>query len=114
MTDELLCGHCGKPQRGYAMVNGVRLCHPTEGMDCYRLVTVYDHKMPCDQHFKDDRITYRTYLYTQVMLEQSAAGTHPDLMLTMEAVSSTAIEHPEWPMDEKRTWEEWEAWEKTL
>lgn len=30
-------------------------------------------------------------------------------MLAIEAVASTAIEHPEWDMDERRTWTEWEA-----
>lgn len=29
----------------------------------------------------------------------------------IEAVASTAIEHPEWPdLQERRTWEEWEQW----
>jgi hypothetical protein len=41
------CSHCGEPMRGLAglTVEGVhyRLCHPDEGMDCYRLVTVYRH-----------------------------------------------------------------------
>lgn len=27
----------------------------------------------------------------------------------MEAVASTALEHPEWDMEERKTWEEWEA-----
>jgi hypothetical protein len=36
-----VCGHCGKIARGYAKVDDVQLCHPDEGMDCYRLVTVY-------------------------------------------------------------------------
>ena len=36
-----------------------------------------------------------------------AAGVNS--FLASEAVASTAIEHPEWDMDERRTWEEWEA-----
>lgn len=24
------------------------LCHPDVGLDCYRLVTVYRHHLPCD------------------------------------------------------------------
>ena len=40
--DGELCGHCGKVARGYGW-DGARLCHPDEGMDCYRLVTVYKH-----------------------------------------------------------------------
>lgn len=30
-------------------------------------------------------------------------------LLAIEAVASTAIEHPEWDMDEQRTWGEWES-----
>lgn len=26
------------------------LCHPDVGMDCYRLVTVWHHSIPCDLH----------------------------------------------------------------
>lgn len=44
MTD---CAHCVRPQRGYAAVNSHPLCHPDEGLDCYRLVTIYGHEMPC-------------------------------------------------------------------
>lgn len=43
------CDHCGREQRGYAHLyrDGVNyaLCHPDEGVDCYRLVTVYGEKM---------------------------------------------------------------------
>jgi transcriptional regulator with XRE-family HTH domain len=42
-----ICGHCGEPQRGYASLWGIPLCHPNEGLDCYRLVTVYGHGAPC-------------------------------------------------------------------
>lgn len=31
-----------------------------------------------------------------------------DIFMALEAVSSTAIEHPEWDMNERRTWEDWE------
>jgi hypothetical protein len=41
------CGHCGGPLRGYAAVNDAAVCHPDEGLDCYRLVTVYGHPVPC-------------------------------------------------------------------
>jgi hypothetical protein len=27
----------------------------------------------------------------------------------MEAVATTAVEHPEWDLDEERTWREWET-----
>lgn len=42
------CAHCGLPERvGYSVVKGRYLCHTDEGLDCYRLVTVYGHLMPC-------------------------------------------------------------------
>lgn len=45
--DHLHCAHCGGTARGYAKVGDRRLCHPNEGVDCYHLVTVYKHEMPC-------------------------------------------------------------------
>ncbi len=49
-----ICGHCGRddigtPQAGYGAVGKTRLCHPNEPgrPDCFRLVTVYGHTMPC-------------------------------------------------------------------
>lgn len=42
------CGHCGKPVHLGGAVGATRLCHPDEDMDCYHLVTVYKHPMPCD------------------------------------------------------------------
>jgi hypothetical protein len=41
------CAHCGRPVRGTAFVNDDPLCHPDDGMDCYRLATVYGHPLPC-------------------------------------------------------------------
>lgn len=41
------CGHCGERMRGYASFRNKWLCHPDDGLDCYRLVTVYGHPMPC-------------------------------------------------------------------
>lgn len=35
----------------------------------------------------------------------------PATLLISEAVASTAMEHPEWDMDEERTWDEWEGGE---
>lgn len=50
----MTCTHCARPMRGNAglTLDGVHhpLCHPDEGMDCYRLVTVYHHPLhacPC-------------------------------------------------------------------
>jgi hypothetical protein len=55
----------------------------------------------------DQPISRRRYLLMVTIL----AGT--DMFTAAEAVSSTAIEHPEWDMDECKTWQEWEAeeWE---
>lgn len=47
-------------------------------------------------------LTRRNYLISKVSL----AGAH--WILATEAVASTAIEHPEWDMDEQKTWTEWE------
>ncbi len=43
----IICGHCRQRAIGHASVGKVRVCHPDSGMDCYRLVTVYRHWMPC-------------------------------------------------------------------
>lgn len=49
------CGHCGRTDvgsyaAGSSAVGNQRLCHPNEAgrPDCYRLVTVYKHPVPCD------------------------------------------------------------------
>ena len=38
-----ICGLCGKTAQGYAVADGVRLCHPDDPqmLDCYHLWTVY-------------------------------------------------------------------------
>jgi hypothetical protein len=47
--------------------------------------------------------TRRQYLTTRAILDGAPWA------LAHEAVTSTAIEHPEWDMDEARTWDDWEA-----
>lgn len=42
-------------------------------------------------------------------LEYQAIMGGTNLFLAKEAVASTAIEHPEWDMDEEMTWAEWLA-----
>lgn len=49
-----LCAHCGADdvgtfEAGFAGVGDDYLCHPNAPgrSDCYRLVTVYKHPMPC-------------------------------------------------------------------
>lgn len=51
----------------------------------------------------EEKVTRRLYLLTKAM-ETGASN-----LVVMEAVASTAIEHPEWDMEELRTWEEWET-----
>ena len=48
------------------------------------------------------QLTRREYLIAVACL----AGAN--VILAAEAVASTALEHPEWDMDERRTWAEWE------
>jgi hypothetical protein len=43
------CHHCWGPVKGWASFDGNALCHPDFGLDCYHLVTVYDHEMACPQ-----------------------------------------------------------------
>lgn len=50
----------------------------------------------------EEKITRRRYLTLKAM--QGGAG----ILMASEAVASTAIEHPEWDMEEMRTWDEWE------
>ena len=51
----------------------------------------------------DDLISRRAYLVMKLVATRKA-----NVFMAMEAVSSTALEHPEWDMAETRTWEEWE------
>jgi hypothetical protein len=48
-------------------------------------------------------LTRRQYLLAQASLRSTG------LFLAIEAVATTALEHPEWDMDEQKTWVEWEA-----
>lgn len=47
-------------------------------------------------------ITRREYLTIKALV----GGTH--WAIAIEAVSSTALEHPEWDMEEQKTYDEWE------
>lgn len=49
-------------------------------------------------------ISRRSYLTFKVMME-----TECNFMMATEAVASTAIEHPEWDLEETKTWAEWEG-----
>lgn len=47
-------------------------------------------------------VTMRTYLAVQVM-----AITGCNQFEAIEAVSSTALAHPEWDLDKRMSWQEW-------
>lgn len=49
----------------------------------------------------NDVLTRRQYLLYNAVMRGAP------ILAAVEAVSSTAIEHPEWDMDEKKTWLEW-------
>lgn len=48
-------------------------------------------------------ITMRTFLVIQAMNADQSVSWH----LAAEAVASTAIEHPEWDLNERRSWDQW-------
>jgi hypothetical protein len=59
------------------------------------------------------RITRRAYLTWKAYQATSNGEAHPAMvLLAAEAVSSTAMEHPEWDMEETKTFPEWEADER--
>lgn len=47
-------------------------------------------------------LSRREYLTAQAVL----CGA--EFFLAIEAVASTAIEHPEWDMNERKTWSQWD------
>jgi hypothetical protein len=49
----------------------------------------------------NDVLTRRQYLTYRLLMRGFPA------FVVLEAVASTAIEHPEWDMDEEKTWLEW-------
>lgn len=49
----------------------------------------------------------REFSRRQFMIYEAAMAGAP-ILLAAEAVASTAMEHPEWDMDETMTWAEWE------
>ena len=63
---------------------------------------------------KDKPCTREQYLTVKcidnIVREQGAASI-VDLFMVKEAVASTAIEHPEWNMNEVKSYEEWEKGE---
>lgn len=51
--------------------------------------------------FFEGYFTRRQYMVRQAIMDGA------DMTSAIEAVATTAIEHPDWEMDEERTWEEW-------
>ena len=52
----------------------------------------------------DGLFTRRQYMTRKLLLRGGVS-----VFTAMEAVSSTALSHKDWNMDEERTWAEWEA-----
>jgi hypothetical protein len=53
------------------------------------------------------RLHEQTFSRRQFLTYQ-AVMNGADIYTAIEAVASTAIEHPEWDMEEELTWEQWE------
>lgn len=49
-----------------------------------------------------ERITRRAYLMRKMMMEGVQS------FQVAEAISTVALDHPDWDMDEIKTWTEWE------
>lgn len=64
----------------------------------------------------DGKLSLRQYLlFTTLEGMQDARTDGKDLgmaeyMLALEAVSSTALAHPEWDLDARQYWHGWEQW----
>lgn len=64
---QLLCAHCGNPQRGSAQIDHAPVCHTNESEypDCYRLVTVYHEPLGIRKRRSGEttHILRQTYIY---------------------------------------------------
>ena len=56
-----------------------------------------------------ERLTRRRYLILKACQSVHPREATAFAFIAAEAVASTAIEHPEWDMDEVRSWDEWEG-----
>ena len=54
---------------------------------------------------EDEEISRRRYLITKTLLSDPGVVS---IWMAVEAVATTAMEHPEWDMQETMTWGEWE------
>jgi hypothetical protein len=55
----------------------------------------------------ESRMTLHTYLVLVAMRDVKVS-----MVMAMAAVDSLAVEHPEWDMQERRTFDQWLAWER--
>ena len=66
-----------------------------------------------DANDTSEKMTRRRYLLIKtlepVKKSRGQYAAPVGLFVAAEAVATTAIEHPEWDMDEVRTWAEWES-----
>lgn len=56
------------------------------------------------------RVTLRRFLVATALAQ--SPGTN--LTRVLQIVNNTAAAHPEWPLDEERSWVEWSAWTESL
>jgi hypothetical protein len=54
-------------------------------------------------------LTRRRYLLMKACMSVPPREATAFAFIAAEAVATTAMEHPEWDMDEERTWAEWEV-----
>jgi hypothetical protein len=61
----------------------------------------------------NELMTRREYMFNEALLAMADEGRPSasmlDLMVMKEAIATTALEHPEWNMDEAKTLAEWRA-----
>jgi len=51
----------------------------------------------------DELLTRHGYLLIKLCMDGA------NIFTALEAISSTAIEHPEWDLEEQQTWDYWES-----
>lgn len=57
--------------------------------------------------WNDEVVTRRSFLIEQCLIQATIEGHRGNVFLMIEAVDSTAIDHPEWDMTEEKTRREW-------
>lgn len=80
--------------------NTTEPCGDCEG--CWEIQAINRSGVRDDVHNTPVLMSRRQYLVLTT-IEQTGC----DVFLAMEAVASTAIEHPEWDMDERQTYSGW-------